>query len=217
IVGLAGLVGAGRTELLEAIFGITRRVGGTILVDGVGVDVRTPRDAVAKGIGLVPEDRKLHGLILEQTIRRNVSLATFDRDARAGFVNRGIERHISADMMDRLHIRASSDAQESGTLSGGNQQKVVLGKWLATNPGVLLLDEPTRGVDVGARSEIYRIMESLAERGVATLFASSDLEEVIALSDRVVVMSDGRIAGELPAQPSETDIMRLATGREEAA
>jgi ribose transport system ATP-binding protein len=216
MVGLAGLVGAGRTELLAAIFGADPPLAGTVSVDGRATAIRAPAHAIARGLGLVPEDRQLHGLFVEESVRRNLGLTELARHARAGFVDRARERTTSARLIERLRIRATSDHQVTGTLSGGNQQKVVLGKWLALEPGVLVLDEPTRGVDVGARAEIYALMERMVADGVAILFASSDLEEIIALSDRVLVMRDGAVTGELPRDGlDEEAIMRLATSSDE--
>lgn len=218
IVGIAGLVGAGRTELLESIFGIVPPIQGSIKIDGCDVTIDSPRDAIAAGLALVPEDRQLHGLILDQTLRSNLGLAELIRHARKGFVNRRRERFTSTRMVERLRIGAFGDRQITSTLSGGNQQKVSLGKWLALEGGILLLDEPTRGVDVGARAEIYRIMEEMAGRGVSILFASSDLEEIIAMSDRVLVMRDGAITGELAGtERDEEKIMRLATTERDVA
>lgn len=213
IVGLAGLVGAGRTELLRTLFGITPALGGTLRHKGEILDVREPRAAIAAGIAMVPEDRKEQGLVLSMTVADNLSLAAISREQRFGFLNSAAERSIATGMTEALHIKTPSSRQIVRFLSGGNQQKVVLGKWLAMHPQTLLLDEPTRGVDVGAKREIYLVMEELAERGVAILFASSDLDEVIGLSDRVLVMHQGRIAGQIPRHAlSEEAIMQLATG-----
>jgi ribose transport system ATP-binding protein len=213
IVGLAGLVGAGRTELLRTLFGVDRPLGGTILVNGRPLDLRTPADAIKAGIALVPEDRKQQGLVLEMAVRENLSLAGVGRSARAGFLARAAERDLATTMIGSLGIKTPTDRQAVQFLSGGNQQKVVLGKWLAVKPRVLLLDEPTRGIDVGAKQEIYRLMESLAESGVAILFVSSEMEEVLGMSDRALVMHEGRLTGELSrAQLSEEAVMHLATG-----
>lgn len=218
IVGVAGLVGAGRTELLETLFGVRPAVSGTIAVGGGPVEIRHPRDAIAAGLALVPEDRKQQGLILDMAVADNLSLASIARDQRAGFLNFAAERELTAEMTGRMRIKAPSPRQPVRFLSGGNQQKVVLGKWLAMRPKVLLLDEPTRGIDIGAKREIYALMEELAGQGVAILFVSSEMEEVIGMSDRVLVMHEGRIAGELGREDlGEEAIMRLATGREEAA
>jgi ribose transport system ATP-binding protein len=213
VVALAGLVGAGRTEILEAIFGVVPRLAGRILVDGREVRGRRPRDAVAAGIALAPEDRKAHGLILDASLRANVSLARLDRDARRGFVDSLAEAELASRAIAELRIRTPDDAQVLRYLSGGNQQKVVLAKWLALGPRVLLLDEPTRGIDVGAKEEVYALIDALAAQGVAVLFASSELEEVLGISDRVLVCRDGAIEGELERDAlDEEAVMRLATG-----
>ncbi len=219
IVGLAGLVGAGRTELLHSMFGIDPPLSGQISVAGRIIRSRTPRDAIRAGMALVPEDRKASGLIQELTVRENISLAALRDNKRAGgFLNSAFERKVADEMIARLSIRTPSAAHLTRNLSGGNQQKVVLAKWLALRPRVLLLDEPTRGVDVGAKAEIYRLMEELVADGVGILFASSELEELLGIADRVLVMKDGRIAGALDrAQMSNEAIMRLATRAEAAA
>jgi ribose transport system ATP-binding protein len=214
IVGVAGLVGAGRTEMLEAIFGVAPARGGSLRVGGKAVDVREPRDAIRAGIALVPEDRKQQGLIIEMAVRENASLPSLRRLARAGaFLDRGAERGLARDTIRKLGVKTPSDRQVVQFLSGGNQQKVVIGKWLAMSPRVLLLDEPTRGIDVGAKQEIYRLMEQLAGDGVAVLFVSSEMEEVLGMSDRMVVMHEGRITGELQRDElGEEAVMHLATG-----
>ena len=213
IVGIAGLVGAGRTELLETLFGIDPAIAGEILVNGVPRAILCPRDAIDAGFALVPEDRKGQGIILAMAVRSNLSLAGLHQHQRHGFLQTAFENQLSAQSIRDLNIKTPNPEQEVGFLSGGNQQKVVLGKWLALEPRILLLDEPTRGIDVGAKAEIYRIMESLAARGVAILFASSEMEEVLGLSDRTLVMHEGRIRGVLSrSELSEEAIMRLATG-----
>jgi ribose transport system ATP-binding protein len=212
VVGIAGLVGAGRTELLRTLFGVDRPISGEIRVGGREVQLESPADAISAGMALVPEDRKQQGVLLDMSIRRNISLASVHQHARAGWLNWQIERSQSEEMSKRLRIRAPNDSSRTGNLSGGNQQKVVLGKWLALRPRVLLLDEPTRGIDVGAKQEIYQLMDELAGQGLAVLFVSSELEEVIGMSDRVLVMHEGRISGELAReQLSEEAIMHLAT------
>ena len=213
IVGLAGLVGAGRTELLRAIFGVDPLLGGEIRVAGQAVRVDHPRDAIQAGIGLVPEDRKDQGLVLEMAVRENLSLPSLRRDQTRGFLNREQEADITEQMIRDLRIKTPGPEQIVQFLSGGNQQKVVLGKWLAMNPKVLLLDEPTRGIDVGAKREIYRLMEELADKRVAVLFVSSEMEEILGMSDRALVMHEGRITGELKREElSEEAVMNLATG-----
>ena len=213
IVGMAGLVGAGRTELLQTLFGVTPAVGGTLAVNGEPANPQSPNQAIAAGIALAPEDRKQQGIILEMAVRENMSLPSLRRDQRHGFLNRQKEADITAEMIDQMRIKTPDAEQEVRFLSGGNQQKVVLGKWLAMKPHVLLLDEPTRGIDVGAKQEIYGLMENLARDGVAILFVSSEMEEVLGMSDRALVMHEGRLAGELRRDElSEESIMQLATG-----
>ncbi len=219
VVGIAGLVGAGRTELLRTIFGVDRAIAGRVVVGGTVVALGDPVDAISAGIALVPEDRKSHGLLLEMSVGDNVTIAALRNNRRfAGFRNTRFEGDASRASIEELSIHTPSAGQTARLLSGGNQQKVVLGKWLATKPRVLLLDEPTRGVDVGAKHEIYRIIEQLAKRGMAILLASSEMEEIIGVCDRVLVMHEGQIAGEvgreeLSGDSGEEAIMRLATGR----
>jgi ribose transport system ATP-binding protein len=213
VVGMAGLVGAGRTELAEALFGVRRIVAGDVLIDGRRVVVRHPRQAIAVGLLLAPEDRRHHGLILEDSVKHNISLPSLIRLSLLRLVARRRETELAEQMCERLRVRTPSLRQTVGLLSGGNQQKVVLGRWLARKPSVLILDEPTRGVDVGAKSEIYALMDELARDGVAILMISSDLEEVLGVSDRVLVLHEGRLAGELSrGELSEEAIMHLATG-----
>jgi ribose transport system ATP-binding protein len=213
IVGLAGLVGAGRTELLQVLFGIELPLDGEIFINGQAVRIGSPVEAIRAGLALVPEDRKEQGLILEMAVGENLSLPSLRFDQRAGFIRKGDEAALCDRMIRDLGIKTPSPSQQAQYLSGGNQQKIVLGKWLARRPRLLLLDEPTRGIDVGAKQEIYRLMEQLAERGVAILFVSSEMEEVLRMSDRAVVMHEGRITGELRREElSEEAVMRLATG-----
>ena len=215
IVGMAGLVGSGRTELAEALFGLRPITAGEVLIDGQPVRIRRPAQAIAAGLLMAPEDRRLNGLVLEKGVAFNLSLPNLDMLSHVGLVLGSRERMTSRDLCDRLRVKTPSIYQVVGLLSGGNQQKVVLGKWLARTPRVLILDEPTRGVDVGARSEIYAVMDRLAADGVAVLMISSDLEEVLGMSDRVVVLHEGRVAGELPRERlTEEAVMRLATGGE---
>ena len=213
IVCIAGLVGAGRTELLRVLFGIDPSVGGEILLEGRALRPESPVDAIRAGLALVPEDRKQQGIILEMTVQENSTLPSLRRDAGAGgWLNRGRESSLAVEMTQRLKVKTPNLRQLVQYLSGGNQQKVVIGKWLALNPRVLLLDEPTRGIDVGAKQEIYRLMEELAGKGMAILFVSSEMEEVLRMSDRALVMRAGRIVGELTRdQLSEEAVMRLAT------
>lgn len=213
ITGIAGLVGAGRTELLRTLFGIDAPVSGSITADGKPLRLRSPQDAIAAGIALVPEDRKQQGVVLDMAIRQNIGLASAHRHSKAGFLSFSTEQAQSQEMCGRLRVRMPHDQVRVGNLSGGNQQKVVLGKWLALKPHVLLLDEPTRGIDVGAKQEIYQLMDELAHQGLAVLFVSSELEEILGMSDRVLVMHEGRITGQLRRDElSEQAIMKLATG-----
>lgn len=213
IVGIAGLVGAGRTELLETIFGLRAAVAGDLSLDGAPFIPDGPRAAIASGVALVPEDRKLHGLLLEESIRWNVALATLTARRRGPFVDTAAERSVVEERSSALGVRASSIEQPTGTLSGGNQQKVVIGRWLEARPRLLLLDEPTRGVDVGAREEIYRILEELCAEGLSVLFASSDLEELLRLGQRILVMHEGELTGNVArADADERLLMTLATG-----
>ena len=214
ILGLAGLVGAGRSELARALFGIDRRLGGEVVLDGRRVMIATPRDAIARGIYLVPEDRKRAGLLLDVSIAENIALPDLARYARATILRRGAEAANAERQRQRLGIKAPSVATAAGSLSGGNQQKVVLAKWLSMRPRAVIFDEPTRGVDVGAKSEIYGLMRGLADHGVAILMISSDMEEVIGVSDRIAVMHEGAIAGFLDRpQFSEHNVLGLAVGK----
>ena len=213
IVGIAGLVGAGRTEVLRALFGIDPCLDGKIVMGGRVLKKHTAADAIQAGMTLAPEDRKQLGLILEMSVLQNLSLASLRRDQSLGFLNKAAETHVALETIKQLQVKTPSVDQIVQFLSGGNQQKVVLGKWLAMKPKLLLLDEPTRGIDVGAKQEIYRLMEQLASKGLAVIFVSSEMEEIIGMSDRVLVMHEGRITGELTrSNLSEEAIMRLATG-----
>jgi ABC-type sugar transport system ATPase subunit len=211
VVGIAGLVGAGRSELMKTIVGDLRVTGGGILVDGRPVVFRTPADAVSAGIGFAPEERKAEALVLQRSVRDNISLARVREISRWIFVDAKKERALAETYIERLRIRTPSPEQPVGKLSGGNQQKVVLARWLATDPKLLVLDEPTRGVDVGAKAEIYAIIDELAHAGVAVLVVSSELPEVLGLADRICVMAGGRITGELSrAEATEESILALA-------
>lgn len=213
ILGIAGLVGAGRTELLTTLFGITPALDGQIQVAGEICEISNSETAIRRGIGLVPEDRKLQGIVLEMSIRANTSLATLKSMAPLGFIDSKAEVSLAESMKARLRTRAPHIEQPVKFLSGGNQQKVVIAKWLAMEPRILLMDEPTRGVDVGAKQEIYRLMDELAQTGVSIVFVSSDMEEVLGMADRIIVMHEGRIGGELTKlQFSEESVMQLATG-----
>jgi ribose transport system ATP-binding protein len=215
ILGFAGLVGSGRTEVAQAIFGVVPALEGTISLEGEGtLNIRSPRDAIEHGIYLAPEDRRLTGLILDWPIRDNISLPALERYSMAGplhLVDYNREQEVAEAEAKSLAIKAPSVATRAGNLSGGNQQKVVLGKWLSLGPKVMIFDEPTRGIDVGAKAEIYRLMRGLAERGVAVIMVSSDMEEVLNVSDRIAVMCEGEITGQLShEEASEEAIMKLA-------
>ena len=214
IVGISGLLGAGRTELMSAVVGAYKMKGkGTVKLGGKEVKFRGPAAAIKAGIGYVTEDRKNTGLILGQTIRFNTSLASLERILKGGIVSPATEKVIVNELKERLRIKTENIENPASSLSGGNQQKVVLAKWLATNPSILILDEPTRGVDVGARYEIYTIMKELAAQGVTIIMISSDLLEVIGMSDRVYVMYEGKLQGELTKEDiNEDTIMRYAAG-----
>ncbi|MFO0922148.1 MAG: sugar ABC transporter ATP-binding protein [Pirellulales bacterium] len=215
MVGIAGLVGAGRTEMIRTLFGIDQPLSGQIKIAGKPVKIASPRDAIEAGIALVPEDRKQHGLVVDMPVWSNVGLAgLWANRLPGGFARKSKELSDTREMIQKLRIKTPHERQIARFLSGGNQQKVVLGKWLALGPKILLLDEPTRGIDVGAKQEIYRLMEELAKQGMAILFVSSELEEIIGMSDRTLVMHEGRLTGELPREKlSEEAIMRLATGQ----
>ncbi|MFF8372738.1 sugar ABC transporter ATP-binding protein [Streptomyces lydicus] len=211
VVGLAGLVGAGRTEVARAVFGVDRYDAGTVEIDGAQLARGDVRAAMRAGLGLVPEDRKGQGLVLDASLQDNLTLARLDRDTRGGLVDRGAQRRSAAAVAEQLKVRMSGLAQPARTLSGGNQQKLVIGKWLLADTRVLILDEPTRGIDVGAKVEIYQLINELTASGRAVLMISSDLPEVLGMSDRVLVMSQGRLAGELSADEATQDaVMELA-------
>ena len=218
ILGLAGLVGAGRTELARVLFGLTPATGGELLLGGKPVEVRTPSEAVDLGIAYVPEDRRRHGVILELPVAANMTLAVLRRLSRGGLLDFAREREIASGYVEKLAVKTPSIDSPAGNLSGGNQQKVALSRWLATEPKVLILDEPTQGIDVGAKSELHRLMVDLAERGLAILMISSELPEVLGMSDRVGVMRGGALVGILPrAEATQERVMALALGHAEGA
>lgn len=211
ILGLGGLVGAGRTELVRAIFGADPLSSGELLLYGKPMKIKNPRDAIQNGIGLITEDRKGQGLMLGKSIDFNIVYPNMKRISKAGVINRSQERRIGHEYADSMNVKASSLSQLTGTLSGGNQQKVVLAKWLATRSDILILDEPTRGIDVGAKSEIYQLMRSLAEQGKSIIMISSEMPELIGMCDRIVVMKEGNITGELDrSEFSQERILGLA-------
>jgi rhamnose transport system ATP-binding protein len=213
ILGIAGLVGSGRTELAETIFGLTPADSGEIRVRGERVSIASPRNAIQRGIGYVPEDRPRHGVILGMSIAANTSLANLKGVAHHGLIDRAEERALAERFQRQLSIKTPSVAMEAGSLSGGNQQKVALARWLAINPQVLVLDEPTQGVDVGSKAEIHALMADLAERGLAIIMISSELPELLGMSDRIAVMHGGGIAGTLERKDAtQQRILSLALG-----
>jgi len=213
ILGIAGLVGAGRSEAAQAIFGVDAAEEGKISLDGKRVDIRSARDAIRHGIYLVPEDRRIAGLIVDLPIRENITLPALSRYSSAGLISKERESKRAREMCDRLGVKAPSTETRAANLSGGNQQKVVLAKWLSLDPRLLIFDEPTRGIDVGAKAEIYQLMRDLAASGVAIMMISSDMEEILGESDRIAVMHEGAITGILDrAEASEEAIMKLAVG-----
>ncbi len=216
IVGLAGLVGSGRTELLETLFGVRPRHTGRVELAERDISRATLRQRIAAGIALVPEDRKQHGLVLTSSVRHNLSMTMLPQLSTAGWIRTKDEKSLAAEKINDLRVRCRDDMTMAQLLSGGNQQKLVLGRWLASRPRVLLLDEPTRGIDVGAKHELYQLLEHYAEAGLAILFASSEMEELLRLASRIYVMQEGFIRGELPrSEATEQAIIRLATGSDE--
>ncbi len=213
IVGLAGLMGAGRTELARAIFGADPVDGGTVLAEGEPVASGSPEKSIKAGIGYVPEDRKLQGLFLGMSVRENVTAASSQHVGRGGFIRFRDDRRLAEEAREQLNIRTASVEQSVRDLSGGNQQKVVLAKWMAVGPKILILDEPTRGVDVGGKAEIYTLIRQMARQGMALIVISSELPEVLGISDRVLVMRQGLLVGELSgSDANEEKVMALATG-----
>ena len=211
IVGFSGLVGAGRTELAKVIYGEYRKKSGQIILDGQEITIRNPSEAIAKGIGFAPEDRKQEGLILKRSVLENASMAILKRLSRFHFIRKRLERETMGQYVDRLRVQTPSLDQEAGKLSGGHQQKVVLARWLAVRPKVLILDEPTRGIDVGAKAEIYQLIDELANEGLGIILISSEMPEILGLADRVYVMQNGRITGELSREEAtEASVLELA-------
>ncbi len=212
IVGLAGLVGSGRTDLARCIFGVDKRDSGDILINGRPVDIDSPRDAIRAGMGFVPEDRKLQALFLAMSVEENASMASLGGVARMGFINGGARRGLVNEYVHQLSVRLASLDQRVVDLSGGNQQKVVITRWLALRPRILIMDEPTRGIDVGAKAEVHALMSRLAREGVAIIMISSELPEVLGMSDRVLVMHEGRMVGDLSHDEAAPErVMTLMT------
>ncbi|WP_238325890.1 sugar ABC transporter ATP-binding protein [Bryobacter aggregatus] len=216
IVGLAGLMGAGRTELCRAIFGIDRFESGTVSVGGKVLSLRSPRDAVKAGIALIPEDRQRTGLATQLPVGWNLTLASVGAHAPMGILNKAALRETEQKYIEKLRIKTDGPGQKSVRLSGGNQQKIVIAKWVAQGARVFLFDEPTRGIDVGAKTEVFETMDELARQGAAVLMVSSELPELIQVADRILVMRQGKITGELPGKTTQEEIMALAAFEEEA-
>ena len=217
ILGIAGLMGAGRTEMTRALFGVDEKTSGKIYLFGEEVKTNTPKDSIELGMALIPEDRRKDGLCTDLSIRENISLPNLDSMKNSlGVLSTDLELKISEDTIKSLNVKAKDREMISKNLSGGNQQKVVLGKWLVRNPKVILFDEPTRGIDIGAKVEIYQIMNELKKKGVGVLFISSEMEEVLGMSDRILIFCDGRITGELGREEAnQENILKLATRYEE--
>jgi ABC-type sugar transport system ATPase subunit len=218
VVGMAGLVGAGRSEVAQSLFGLDPLATGRIFVRGSPARIRTPRDAMRLGIGLVPEDRKHQGLVLSMSARSNATLAVLDTVAHAGFISDTSERQLARESLEALRVRTPSLDTAAAALSGGNQQKIVLAKWLAAHCEILILDEPTRGIDVGAKAQIHALVAGLAARGAAILLISSELPEILHLSSRILVLRRGRLVGELPRSEANQDVLlRMMAGVERAS
>jgi rhamnose transport system ATP-binding protein len=214
VLGVAGLVGSGRTELAETLFGLVPADGGEILLHGAPVRIDSPARAIQLGIGYVPEDRRQHGVVMEMPIASNASLASLAAVSSRGLIDRGAERRSAEGYVERLRIKTPSVSTAVGALSGGNQQKVALARWLSTGPVILILDEPTQGVDVGAKAEIHALIQDLVERGLAIIMISSELPEVLGMSDRVAVMHAGTVSGVLSrAEATQDAIIALALER----
>jgi ribose transport system ATP-binding protein len=212
VLGICGLMGAGRTELLEALFGLhPSLVSGEVWVDGEKVKIKSARDAINLGIGLVPEDRKLQGLVLNMNVGKNISLVNIDKISTNGFLSKSKEAELAHRFVEKLKIKVSSSQQPVQTLSGGNQQKVVIAKWLATHPKVLLLDEPTRGIDLDAKNEIYNLIGELCKRGIGIIMVSSELPEILRISDRIMVLCESRVTALMSRnEATEEKIMKAA-------
>ena len=213
ILGLAGLIGAGRTDVARALFGVHPAASGSIKIDGRPVNIRSPQQAMDLGLGFVPEDRQHHGLVLRMSIAANITLPILPRFATAGWLRERDAKKVAARAAQRLEVRSAGTDQKASELSGGNQQKVVLAKWLETGPRILILDEPTRGIDVGTKAAVHQLMSDLANEGVAILMISSELPEILGMSDRILVMREGHITGEFGrAEATQEKIMASATG-----
>jgi rhamnose transport system ATP-binding protein len=217
-LGFYGLVGAGRSEVMQALFGITKPSRGACMIDGKAAIIRTTTEAIAQGIVYVPEDRGRQGAVKGMPIFQNVSLPSLAQTSRGGFLRLAEEFKLARDYTSRLDLRAASLDQDVGLLSGGNQQKVVIAKWLATKPRVIILDEPTKGIDIGSKAAVHEFMAELAAQGLAVIMVSSEIPEVLGMSDRVIVMREGRIVAEVfGEQMTPETLVRAAAGIQEAA
>ena len=215
VLGLAGLVGAGRTELVRLIFGADPKDGGKIFIEGKETAINKPQDAVRSGIGLVSEDRKAQGVFLRMSIKTNITVTILEKLAKWGVINRRLENDCAVEYREALNIKTPSLEQLAGNLSGGNQQKVALAKWLASKSKVLILDEPTRGIDVGAKQEIYQLINRLAEEGLGIIVISSEMEEILGITDRLLILSEGRLSGTLMKEEySQTTVLKYASGEQ---
>ncbi|MDT3843697.1 MAG: sugar ABC transporter ATP-binding protein [Bacillota bacterium] len=213
VLGVSGLMGAGRTEIMTAIFGNMPNVTGEVFIEGKKADIRNPWDAMNYGIGMITEDRKIEGLMLDKSIRENITIANLKRLSKNGVMNKKAEADLVAEGIRELHIKCTGSEHEASNLSGGNQQKVVFAKWIFTEPKVLILDEPTRGVDIGAKKEIYSIINDLAAKGVAIIMVSSELPEILGMSDNIMVVHEGKVSGFIgKADANQMNVMTLATG-----
>ncbi|TXC90991.1 sugar ABC transporter ATP-binding protein [Metabacillus litoralis] len=213
VLGVAGLMGAGRTEIMEAIFGHRSLHGGKIIIDGQEVKIKNPYDAIKNGLGFITEDRKSEGLVLDLSVRENFSLTNLGRISKNQIISTKQEEDFVDDLIKKLHVKTASRELQVSSLSGGNQQKIVIGKWLGIKPKILILDEPTRGVDVGAKKEIYQLINQLTEEGVSIIMVSSELPEILGMSDRVLVIHEGKVSATIPiAEATQEKIMQAATG-----
>lgn len=213
VLGISGLMGAGRTEIMRSVFGLDPKDSGEVFIDGKKIEIKNPADAIKNKIGFVTENRQEEGLILDESIRENISLLNFDKFSKNSFIDKAKEKNLSDNLVDSFKVKTQSSESKISDLSGGNQQKVVFAKWYAIGPEILILDEPTKGVDVGAKREIYDLIKDLTNKGVSIILISSDLPELISLSNRIYVIHEGKIQGELLKQEaSQEKIMTLATG-----
>jgi ribose transport system ATP-binding protein len=211
-LGISGLVGAGRTELVRAIFGADKISSGKIFINGKHVVINSPKAAVQAGLGFVPEDRKAQGLLMDMSVRENISIANLQKVTRCGFLTLSREKKNVVALAEKLKIRLKTIQVNIKSLSGGNQQKVILARWLDTNSKIILFDEPTRGIDIAAKSQIYKLMRQLVDQGTSIIMISSELQEILQMSDRIIVMHEGQITGELDrSNATEESIMNLAT------